>query len=400
MPPQLPGLALYVHLPFCVSKCPYCDFSSRVVSPVPEKAYTDTLVEELRLWRNYLQEDRRPLDSVFFGGGTPSLFSPDSIGRLMQGITRLWPLAPGCEVTLEANPESSTLPRFQGYRAAGVTRLSLGIQSLDPQRLHGLQRAHDRNMALAAMEAASKTGFAAVNFDLIYGTPGQGPDSWKHELEEVTAWNPAHLSCYQLTPETGTPLAARIDRGDLSLPAEEEQRKLWDTTWQTLESKGWEGYEISNFARPGQRCRHNDHVWDFGDYLGIGAAAHGKLTREDGTTTRFVNKADPETYKQSVATTRPSTPQAPTQVPAQAETIDRNTNAGDCLMLGLRRREGVNLETFRQAAGGADPLLPRQQWLEELLENGIVEISAERLRLTPRGRPLLDEVTRLLLPGL
>lgn len=373
-------LAMYIHVPFCVQKCPYCDFYSRPGREIPWETYTQAVVREMERWREeWLENDPRPLHSVFLGGGTPSLMPPAHLHRLLDGIHRHWALTPDCELTLEANPESATLEPLKAFRHLGINRLSLGVQALDPRRLAFLRRPHNADQARRAMDHARQAGFENINLDLIYATPGHTWEAWRTELEEALTWQPEHLSCYALTVEENTPLYTEWSHGTWELPEEETQRELFLNTRDLLAERGWLPYEISNFARPGQACRHNLLYWEYGDFLGLGPAAHGKLTAPDGTIRRFAHPADVSEYltRMKDATWVEMT----TLTPQEAGT--------EALLMGLRLERGLDLELHRRLTGEE---LTRHPALPLLLEEKLLEISGFRLRLTPQGRPLANAI--------
>src|SRR5207248_878542 len=269
-------LAVYIHWPFCRSKCPYCDFNSHVRDGIDAARWTQALMRDLE--RQAELTAGRAVGSVFFGGGTPSLMPPETVEKLLQRVRLNWAVLPDLEVTLEANPNSAEAGRFRAFAAAGVNRLSLGVQALDPEALRFLGRAHDRNEAIAAIEQARAT-FPRFSFDLIYARPGQSVAGWRRELEEALTLAGEHLSLYQLTIESGTAFATLAGRGELALPDEESTAALFEMTQERLAAGGLPAYEISNHARPGSECRHNLAYWRYEDYVGIGPGAHGRLSR-------------------------------------------------------------------------------------------------------------------------
>ena len=273
MPLTLPPLSLYIHLPWCVAKCPYCDFNSHALNgDLPEQAYVDALMRDLeldlpRVWS-------RTVHSVFFGGGTPSLFSAEAIGSIIDGVSARLKLAPNAEITLEANPGTVEHDRFEAYRAAGVNRISLGIQTFDDSKLQTLGRIHDGHQARAAINAIKDAGFDNFNLDLMWALPGQTVDEAIADVEQALSFDPPHISHYQLTIEPNTVFAARPP----TLPDEDTVWTMQDACGERLMVVGYENYEISAWAKPNRACRHNLNYWRFGDYLGIGAGASGKIT--------------------------------------------------------------------------------------------------------------------------
>lgn len=287
----IPALGLYVHLPWCTRKCPYCDFNSHAASDLPELSYISALLADLD--HDRAQITGRPLESIFIGGGTPSLFSVSAIASLLDGIRERVDLAPDCEITLEANPGSAEAGRFAGYLAAGVNRLSIGVQSFDDAALTSIGRIHDARAAHLAVETAQAAGMERINIDLMYGLPGQSRQSALADVEQALEHGVSHLSHYELTIEPNT-LFHRFP------PPRPDEDALWtmhESSLALIESAGLRRYEISAYARPGAECRHNLNYWRFGDYLGIGAGAHGKLTRgASGVIERSVKHRHPRRY--------------------------------------------------------------------------------------------------------
>ena len=292
----LPPLSLYVHLPWCVRKCPYCDFNSHAArGEIPERAYVDALLRDLE--QELPRAAGRTVETIFLGGGTPSLFSAESIARLLAGIRERVALAPGAEITLEANPGTVDTERFKGFRNAGVNRLSIGIQSFDDDKLRLLGRIHGRAEALRAAQAARAAGFDNLNLDLMFGLPEQTLEQALADMRAAIEQQPTHLSVYQLTIEPNTLFHAKP-------PVLPDDDAIWDmqlAIQAELGTAGFKQYEVSTYARPGFECRHNLNYWQFGDYLGIGAGAHGKLTDTDGITRRWKMKR-PEDYSSKAGT--------------------------------------------------------------------------------------------------
>src|SRR5580658_8734702 len=269
-------LAVYIHWPFCRSKCPYCDFNSHVREAVDEQVWTGALIADLD--RQAALAPEHEVVSMFSGGGTPSLMPPDTAAALIERVKWHWRTAPDLEITLEANPNSAEAERFAGFAQAGVNRLSLGVQALDPAALRFLGRRHDRAEAIAAIELSRKL-FARTSFDLIYARPGQNLEAWRQELDEALSLAGEHLSLYQLTIEPGTAFHTRAAKGELDMPDEETAAALFEMTQERLAARGMPAYEISNHARPGAESRHNLAYWRYDDYLGVGPGAHGRITR-------------------------------------------------------------------------------------------------------------------------
>jgi oxygen-independent coproporphyrinogen-3 oxidase len=377
-------LAIYIHWPFCRSKCPYCDFNSHVRDRVDAARWTAALLADLD--HHAALTPDRTIGSVFFGGGTPSLMPPGTAAALLERIRARWPVAADVEITLEANPNSAEADRFRGFAAAGINRLSLGIQALDPAALRFLGRAHDRAEAIAAIERAG-AAFARFSFDLIYARPGQTVAAWQAELDEALLLAGDHLSLYQLTIEPGTAFASMARRGDL-LPLEDDTASaLYEATQERLAAAGLPAYEISNHARPGAECRHNLIYWRYQDYVGIGPGAHGRLTR-DGTKHATRQRRAPEAWLAAVEA-------AGTGIEETAP-IDRGTAIEEMLMMGLRLSEGVDRAGVQRAAG--ETLETRfARTLPPLVEGGFLTLDRDRLAATAAGRQRLNAVLAALL---
>ncbi len=421
--PTLPPLSLYVHFPWCVRKCPYCDFNSHALhGELPEETYVQALLQDLSLQVPYIQG--RELRSIFFGGGTPSLFSPSALARLLEGCARVLPLAPDVEITLEANPGTTERGRFAGYRAAGINRVSLGAQSFSDAQLHVLGRIHaaaDTRRAVAELRSAGLTNF---NLDLMYGLPQQTPAEACADIDAALALGPTHVSHYQLTLEPGTLFGARPPPG---LPDADACADMLHICQERLAAAGLQRYEVSAYAQPDVRCQHNLNYWEFGDYLGIGAGAHGKCTRFTRApaevprpssapeprgsaasrrqrllierTTRW---REPRRYLAAVgASVAAASVTAASAVDASAVDAPQVVTAEELpfefLMNALRLTEGFDARLFEHRTGLAiAALAPR---LSRLREHGLLEESAGRWRASSRGFELLNEVLIEFLPG-
>ena len=370
-------LALYVHWPFCRSKCPYCDFNSHVRETVDDARWRAALLRELEHFAG--ETGGRTVASIFFGGGTPSLMAPATAAAVIDRAAALWGLADDVEVTLEANPTSVEAARFAAFRTAGVNRVSLGVQAFDDAALAALGRGHDASQARAALALAARH-FPRFSFDLIYARPGQTVAAWRAELETALAHAGDHLSVYQLTIEPGTAFYARHARGDLALPGEATQAALYETAQAVLEAAGLPAYEVSNHARPGAECRHNLIYWRGGDYVGVGPGAHGRLSLADGRWATRTHRA-PEAWLERVE--RHGHGEHP------RERIDARTTAVEALLMGLRLAEGVNRAPV---AGVLDERAERR-----LQADGLLAQASDRLRVTPAGRQRLDAVLAALL---
>jgi putative oxygen-independent coproporphyrinogen III oxidase len=380
----LEPLAVYIHWPFCRSKCPYCDFNSHVRDRVDAARWTRALRADLDQQAELLPD--REVVSVFFGGGTPSLMPPKTVAVLLDRVRRHWRLAADVEITLEANPNSAEAERFRAFAAVGINRLSLGVQALDPAALRHLGRAHDRGEAIAAIECARRS-FPRFSFDLIYARPGQTLAAWRGELDEALAMAGDHLSLYQLTIEPGTAFAVLAARGDLVPPDEETAAALFEATQDRLAAHGMPAYEISNHARPGAECRHNLAYWRYRDYVGIGPGAHGRLSRGGGTYATRQRRA-PESWLGAVEATG-------TGLEETVE-ISRETVIQEMLMMGLRLGEGVSRARLEEAAGQPVETLFRKT-LPRLIEGGFVILDAGRFAATVAGRQRLNAVLASLL---
>lgn len=369
------GLALYIHWPFCVAKCPYCDFNSHVRESVDQQAWREALLRDMA---HEAALTTGPLISIFFGGGTPSLMPPATVAALLAAAERHWGFAPGIEITLEANPSSVEASRFADLVAAGVNRVSLGLQALDDEALRFLGRAHGLAEGLAALNTAQDV-FARVSFDLIYARPGQSQDQWTAELKQALGFGTSHLSLYQLTIEPGTRFAALAAKGQLPLADADESASLYELTQVMTVAAGLPAYEISNHARPGEESRHNLTYWRYGDYAGVGPGAHG---RRGALATQRHRK--PENWLQAVARNGHGLVEEQPLAPR-----DRGVEA---LLMGLRLAEGVDLERIGGLAGRSMEEVVDLQATERLARRGLLQREGARLRATPAGFLLLDHI--------
>jgi oxygen-independent coproporphyrinogen-3 oxidase len=368
----LPPLSLYVHLPWCERKCPYCDFNSHEATELPEAAYTDQLLTDLAA--EYSGEERA-FSSVFIGGGTPSLFSVGAIGRLLDGVRTVGRLDEHAEVTLEANPGSTERAKLAAFARAGVTRFSLGVQSFSNASLSRLGRIHDADAATAACAAAAVSGAHSFNIDLMHGLPGQDAASGLGDIAAALALSPPHLSWYQLTIERNT----RFYRERPLLPAEDVLATIETRGAEMLDAAGYRRYEVSAWAQPGQECRHNLNYWEFGDYLAIGAGAHGKITAADGAIHRYHKTRLPADYLRPGGTRR-----------VAVRALDRDDRLGEFLLGALRLRGGFSTDLF-EARTGIDARLLRQR-AATAERDGLLEWQGDRLRCTALGWRFLDQV--------
>jgi oxygen-independent coproporphyrinogen-3 oxidase len=385
------GFGVYVHWPFCASKCPYCDFNSHVrqggrEGGIDEARFRKAYLRELAHWAELAPG--RTVSSVFFGGGTPSLMSAETVGAIVAAIAGRWHLAADAEITLEANPGSVEAARFRGYRDAGVNRVSLGVQSLDDGALRALGRLHTAAEARAAIEVARAT-FDRFSFDLIYARPGQTLAAWRAELGEALRLAGRHLSLYQLTVEPGTPFAELHARGRLKVPADEAARAFYDLTQEITEHAGLPAYEISNHAAPGEECRHNLLYWRYGEYAGVGPGAHGRVVIADGPRLATAAERNPERWAALVEGGGFGLVERAALSPAE--------EADEALLMGLRLAEGLDLDRLAAVTGFA----PGERAVAELAGSGLIERrDGTRIVATDAGRIVLDQVVLRLSSGL
>ena len=368
-------LSLYVHIPWCARKCPYCDFNSHAAPDLlPETAFVDALLEDLTLALPSIWGRR--VETVFFGGGTPSLLSPEAIDRLITGFRTLLPLSPEAEITLEANPGTVDAERFSGFRAAGVNRLSLGIQSFDDASLQTLGRIHNRAQAIAAIEAAART-FDSFNLDLMVGLPQQNVEAALADIEQALSFFPPHFSCYQLTLEPHTAFAANPPA---NLPDDDSCAEIQDRLEERLSIAGYEHYETSAFAKAGHQCRHNLNYWIFGDYLGIGPGAHSKVTSHEGVRRSMRHKL-PKIYLGAAGTG---------SFTQTDEAIDGNALVGEFMMNALRLNAGFTTDIFERHTGLPWLIISRD--VEAAIRDGFLEwvVPGKHLRPTLQGRRFLN----------
>lgn len=378
-PQQARDLAIYIHWPFCLSKCPYCDFNSHVRSSVDQPRWREALLTEL----SYMAERTRgqKVRSVFFGGGTPSLMPAQTVSALIDRMQALWPVAPDVEITCEANPTSAEASVFRDFKAAGVGRISLGVQALDDAALRFLGRGHSASEALKALEMAASI-FPRYSFDLIYARPGQTPDAWASELERALGYTAGHLSLYQLTIEPGTAFAHAYRRGDVVLPDEETAAALYTLTGYLVGERGLHAYEVSNYARPGEESRHNLAYWQGDDYVGIGPGAHGRIRKERIATATLKS---PERWLESVENNGHGL--------ENWQTLARADDAAERLMMGMRLASGIDYAAFQAKTGYDLRDYLRPEKIAFYTQAGLLENTPNALRATPRGRLLLTSLT-------
>lgn len=376
---QLPPLALYIHIPWCVRKCPYCDFNSHAASPVlPEEEYVDALLADLD--QDLAAVYGRPLSSIFFGGGTPSLFSAAALGRLLAGVEQRIPFTADIEITLEANPGTFEQDKFVAYRKLGINRLSIGIQSFQPQKLEALGRIHTGDEALRAAEMARRAGFDNFNLDLMHGLPDQSLEEALDDLRQAIALAPTHLSWYQLTLEPNTVFWNQP-------PELPEDDILWDIQeagQALLAEHGFSQYEVSAYARPGKAARHNLNYWSFGDFIGIGAGAHGKLSHPNGRIVRTWKTRLPKDYLNPAK-----------QFKAGEKTLTADELPFEFLMNALRLTPGVDAELFAQRTGL--PLQTLAAARAEAEQKGLLQVEPTRLVATARGQLFLNDLLQYFL---
>ena len=374
---MLPSFSLYIHIPYCVSKCPYCDFNSHVVQEIPEQGYTDALLHELEYYGSSDDWRGRTVQSIFFGGGTPSTFHPNSIGKLLAWVAATFPIDADCEITLEANPSTVDSDKFFGYRDAGVNRISIGVQSFQPRILKFLGRVHSADEARKALEVVQHAGFDNFSFDLIYANPGQTLAELGADLDEALEIHPPHLSAYNLTFEEGTPFHHEYRSGRMQSLSEDEEIAMAELIEAKLLRAGLRRYEISNYAQPARHSRHNVNYWRYGDYLGLGAGAHSYKMRsaEESAGQRWSNEKNPARYMTQVN-------QANHAV-VEREEINLDKAVGEFMFLGLRMTEGISIDGFR-ARFDKTPRAVFPQ-ISHWIEGELLEENGGFLRFTQKG---------------
>lgn len=374
------GFGVYIHWPYCARKCPYCDFNSHVrPKGIDEAGYLAAMQREIAA--HAALTPGRTVTSIFLGGGTPSLMSSDGVGRLLDLVGQSWQIAGDAEITLEANPSSVEADRFRGYRAAGVNRLSLGVQALDDAALKFLGRLHSVDEALRAVELARAT-FPRLSFDLIYARPDQTPEAWEAELRRAIGFAADHLSLYQLTIEPDTAFEKLVDAGKLVVPDSDAAADLYDLTRDIMAAAGLPAYEISNHAVPGAESRHNLLYWRYGEYVGLGPGAHGRIVQgDDRARLATIAERNPERWMQRVTAVGHGV--------IETEEIFGEMAGDEMLLMGLRLVEGIDVGRYRRLAGrGFD-----EARIADLLAHGMIECLADgRIRTTPAGASVLDAV--------
>jgi oxygen-independent coproporphyrinogen-3 oxidase len=377
MPADKEPFSLYIHIPYCISKCPYCDFNSHVVPDIPETSYTEALIHELNHYAPMDQWRARTVQTIFFGGGTPSTFQPSSIGLILERIAALFDVDPRCEITLEANPGTVDRKNFAGYRASGVNRISVGVQSFQPHLLKFLGRVHSADEAVKALQVIGDAGFENFNLDLIYANPEQSLRDLEADLDTALSFQSPHLSAYNLTIEEGTPFHHDYRCKKFKLLSEEEEIAMVELIEQRLGDAGLERYEISNYARPGFHSRHNVNYWQSGDYLGVGAGAHSynSVAADRIYGRRWYNEKSPARYMNRIKESG--------QAVTDKEESELTRATGEYMFSGLRLTEGVSREAFSARFG--KNILELYPEISGWVSEGLMKIKDDHLRFTRRG---------------
>ena len=378
-------IALYVHWPFCLAKCPYCDFNSHVANDVDHKIWQGALLGELEYFAE--RTAGRVLQTVFFGGGTPSLMPAEIVAAVLQEVSRHWKMAENIEVTLEANPSSSEITKFLDFRRAGVNRISIGVQSFNDNSLVFLGRGHSANSARSAVLEALQC-FESVSFDLIYALPEMDIRNWVSELKTALTLETGHLSLYQLSIERGTPFYSAHRNGAFTIPGEELAHDLYKITNELMESAGYCAYEVSNYAMKGRECRHNMIYWQGGDYVGVGPGAHGRLTL-DGARVRTEQISAPENWLSATMSEGHGT--------RIYEPLALSEQVDELLLTGLRLLTGVDRGAFKTISGKDFEDFFQMDKIEALISSNLIELDGEGLRSTDRGRLRLNSLITSLL---
>lgn len=376
--------SLYIHIPYCISKCPYCDFNSHVVPNIPEREYSEALLRELDFYAQTEDWQGRKLNSVFFGGGTPSTFSPASIRKILEKSESLFAFDKDIEITLEANPGTVDSAHFSGYRSCGVNRISIGAQSFQPRLLQWLGRVHSADETRQALKVVRQAGFENFNLDLIYALPGQSLADLRVDLEEALNFHPPHLSAYNLTIEEGTPFHREYQQGRIRNLPEDEEIAMAELIEETLAKAGLERYEISNYAKPGWHSRHNVNYWQGGDYLGVGAGAHSykRHQHKGGFGQRWQNEKNPGRYLEMI--------KYEGRAAVGEENSDLAKAAAEFMFVGLRMTRGISVDEFSRCFGkNPAEFYPA---IRDWLEGGLMEESGGWLRLTRRGLMVANSI--------
>ncbi|MFT4826263.1 MAG: putative oxygen-independent coproporphyrinogen III oxidase [Halioglobus sp.] len=372
---KLPPLSLYIHYPWCEKKCPYCDFNSHENVERPERSYIDALLLDLERDLHYVQG--RVVETLFIGGGTPSLIAPKNLKLLMAGLAARLDLSPNLEATMEANPGSAESEKFEIFRSAGINRLSLGVQSFQNSQLEKLGRVHNSDQAHSAIELAKKAGFVNFNLDLMHGLPGQSVENACRDIEAALSHHPTHLSWYQLTIEPNTVFHSKPPR----LPTEDTLADIQHGGEKFLSDAGFKQYEVSAYHQSDLTCRHNLNYWNFGDYLGIGAGAHGKVTLSNGEIVRYSKRKQPGEYIGN----------SETNFHSQTRVLQPQDIPGEFMMNALRLNAGFSLEQFKTMTGL--PIHSIETVLDKLLDRKLLQREADQINTTELGANFLDSVT-------
>lgn len=373
--------SLYVHIPYCLSKCPYCDFNAYAAQNWPEARYIDALCREFAYYMSAPPWQGEGLKTIYFGGGTPSLFQPASFERFFTCVADHCPLAPDVDISLEADPATVLLETLHGYRALGMSRLSFGVQSFEPSILQTLGRLHSGEEALRAIELARAANFSNLNIDLIFGVPGQTPDLLERDLAQVFRCEPEHISLYGLTYEENTPFYAMKQKGALQPVDEETEVAMYTQIQAACAAQGYEHYEISNFARPGYASRHNLRYWQGGPYLGLGAGAHS-FARTPGWGMRWSNIRSPKAYMDMALSEG--------RADQFVEHLTKEQARGEFLFLNLRQLDGMSLSGFARRFGR--PFFEQFPHVADMIAEGLITQSSKKVKLTPRGLLVADGV--------
>ncbi len=370
---------IYIHWPFCLSKCPYCDFNSHVRSSIDTEVWEKALLTELQYVHQQTKD--KVVSSIFFGGGTPSLMAPKTVAAIIDAVSKYWQTAE-LEITLEANPNSVETQRMQDFKHAGVNRVSLGVQSFDDKSLKFLGRGHNSDEAIKAIETAQSL-FERYSFDLIYALPDQNLGAWEQELKQALQYAQSHVSLYQLTIEPGTAFHTRFHRSEFCLPSEDNAAALYEKTTEIMLQAGLYNYEVSNYAKPGHECKHNLVYWRYNDYAGIGPGAHGRITIDGQKVATKCFKA-PEIWLDAV--------QKQQHGIQELQPVNNNDRAVEMLMMGLRLEEGINLARFKQEVGCDVEDVLNNQALTSLTKAGFLQLDDQIIRATAAGRLRLNAV--------
>jgi oxygen-independent coproporphyrinogen III oxidase len=369
-------LGIYIHIPYCLHKCGYCDFNSHPENREESEIYVDALLSEIKYYSTKMTE--QPVSTVFFGGGTPTLLPPDSLDKILSCVKNHFHLTEDCEISIEANPATIKQETMEQIRSSGFNRISIGVQSFDPDELKLLERVHNEEEIHTTVDRARLAGFDNLSLDLMSGLPGQAPEKWQSHLQQALDKKPDHISAYGLTIEPATSFFKLQERGLLTLPPEDTQLKMFKATIETLQSVGYEQYEISNFARPGFECKHNLNYWDNGEYLGLGAGASSYINGE-----RFKNINLPSRYIREV--------QANGSAVESTEKLELLHSMGETIMLGLRCLKGISIEKFEKRFQVSFKKVYGNV-IDPLLSDGMITINQNRMALSRKGLFLADSV--------